>query len=258
MTIDAQIREFQDHARRSLQGEQPDQALALLQQANSLAPNSATTLMLTGVALSNMRQSVQASETFVHALALEPENPKILYNYAVHLYGCGRLPEARQVVERALEISPEHPASNQLARQLGVAAPLAGPAASAMAPTLPRLGYEVESGIHIIPFLGRISLAWKILGWCLAFSSLVSLVLLVSILFQVGGGSDFVGSFSTAGSFAAFRDFYWISLLGAIFYGAIDMTDRRENPAWLIPLVIGPLICLGWIGLPLYLLSTKK
>ncbi len=258
MTLDTQIREFQNYARNSLQSGQPSQALSLLTQARELDPESAPTLMLQAIAMSRLNQPAMASETFAQAVALAPFDAKILYNYAVHLYSFGFRAEALETVRRGLEVNPEHPASQELARRLEGedTAGLRSNSPPRMA-AVPRGGYE-EVGVHTIPFLGRVSVLWSGIGWTLAALSFVAFIFAISQLLSAGSSSDFMEVFTAGAAYAWLQGLYVFSLVATVLYGAVDLIDRRGTFAWLIPLVLMPLVLLGWLALPLYLLSRAK
>ena len=120
MTLDAQIKEFQDHARHSLQSGQPGPALALLTQANELQPDQPSTLMLQAISLSRLNQPVAANDAFRQALAITPDDAKLRFNFAVHLYSYGKRQEALDQVDIALSVNPDHAGSVDLAVGTGI------------------------------------------------------------------------------------------------------------------------------------------
>jgi tetratricopeptide (TPR) repeat protein len=262
MTQDSQIREFQDHARRSLQSGQAAPALALLTQANVLEPNSPSTLMLQGIALSRMNQPAAASDAFRQAIAVAPNDGKILFNYAIHLYSYGERQEALAAVQSALKANPEHAGSLELAgkieRDLGLGPGFIRASTPHQPPPQYRGGYEAQE-VHTIPLLGRISIAWTCFGWFLAIVSAGVLILFVAILAQSSQAPGGYGDALSAGPLSGvLKITYMISLLATIFFSVMDLLDRRGNWTWLVPLVLLSFVGLGWIGLPLYLLSERK
>jgi len=257
MTLDTQVLEFQNYARQSLQSGQAMQALNLLTQAKELDKGSPTTLMLLGIAMSRMNQPVSASETFEQALAISPDDPKLLYNYAVHLYSFAHRAEALVKVKHALEVSPDHRGSLELLRVLegDSARPIPQPATVV---NLPRAGYEQAAGLHTILFIRKAPAVWSAVGWTLSVAAFTCFVLaIIKFISAAGSSADFLTTFTSGATYGWIQGLYMLSLIGTVIFGVIDLIDRRGMFAWLIVLVLLPLIGLGWLALPLYMTSRQ-
>jgi len=86
--------------------QQLDEALAAAERALQLAP-SPDAFYQRGSVLLAMQRVDEAEASFRQALELMPEHTATLNDYAVLLMGLGRNDEARQMLERALEIRPD-------------------------------------------------------------------------------------------------------------------------------------------------------
>ena len=83
-----------------------EEALAAAERAMQMAP-SPDAFYQRGTVLLAMQQVGEAEASFRQALELMPEHTATLNDYAVLLMGLGRNDEARQMLERALEIRPD-------------------------------------------------------------------------------------------------------------------------------------------------------
>ena len=86
--------------------QQLDEALAAAERALQMAP-SPDALYQRGAVLMSMQQVAEAEASFRQALELMPEHTATLNDYAVLLMGQGRNDEARQMLEKALQIRPD-------------------------------------------------------------------------------------------------------------------------------------------------------
>ena len=82
-----------------------DEALAVAERALAMAP-SPDAFYQRGTVLLSMQRVDEAEASFRQALELLPEHTATLNDYAVLLMGRGRTDEARQMLERALEVRP--------------------------------------------------------------------------------------------------------------------------------------------------------
>lgn len=261
MTVESQVKEFQEHARRSLQGDQPADALRLLTEAREISPTDATTLMLQGIALSRVNQPAAATDAFTAALLITPEDGKLLMNYGVHLYSYGRKEEALIYARRSVEARPDSASGHELVRRiegdLGIQS-----SQDTRPPVVPRsytyrMGYEVEP-THTIPALEKIVGLWTGVGWILVGLSVITVGLASFAGIQALASTDPVQAFGAASVYPALKGFYLFGIFATVLYGVVDIIDRRGNGMWLIILVLFPLLCLGWIGLPLYMTGGRK
>jgi tetratricopeptide (TPR) repeat protein len=261
VTVESQVKEFQEHARRSLQGDQPGDALRLLTEAREISPTDSTTLMLQGIALSRVNQPAAATDAFDAALAITPQDGKLLMNFAVHLYSYGRKEEALTFARRSAEVRPDSASCLELVRRiegdLGIQSSRESKPPSAVQSYAYRVGYEVEQ-IHTIPALGRIVGLWTGLDWFLVFLSVITVGLASFAGVQALASNDPIQAFGAVTVYPMLKGFYLVGIFATVLYGVIDIIDRRGNGMWLIILVLFPLLCLGWIGLPLYMTGGRK
>lgn len=75
------------------------------------APSSVATRHMLGVLRAQSGDTAEALELIGAALSLKPDAPDILFNYAKILRDCGRLDEALDVYDRALQARPDYAAA---------------------------------------------------------------------------------------------------------------------------------------------------
>ena len=90
-----------------LLGGRLDDALAAAERALAMAPGSPDGHYQRGSVLFSMQQPEAAEAAYQQALAISPEHTATLNDYAVLLMEQGRNDEARQMLERALEVRPD-------------------------------------------------------------------------------------------------------------------------------------------------------
>lgn len=106
-----------------LQAGRMDEALAIALRLVGQAAGSADVQQLLGMCLARTGQPEAALQAFARALALAPDHPLILSNYALALRQSGRTRTALKFARRACEVSPS---SAKAWLDLGVAAQAAG------------------------------------------------------------------------------------------------------------------------------------
>ncbi len=217
--------------------------------------------MLQGIALSRVNQPATATDAFNAALAITPEDGKLLMNFAVHLYSYGRKEEALTYARRSAEVRPDSPSCHELVRRiegdLGIQSAQGSRSPIAPASYAYRPGYEVEQ-VHTIPALGKIVRLWTGIGWFLVCLSVITVGFASYAGIQALASTDPVQAFGAASVYPMLKGFYLVGIFATVLYGVVDIVDRRGNGMWLIILVLFPLMCLGWIGLPLYMTGGRK
>lgn len=204
--------------------------------------SDATAWSLLGAALSNSDRPDEAKEALRRAAALEPEEPKHLYNLAAHHYRYGEKDQALSVARAALLKFPSHTRLRTLARRIEQerwqppAIPMPAPqrrdggATAGMNEAPPVLGippasrsWQFDPGpkhLHSLGFVERMGLNWDfiLLAIFLAFSALLILAN-GEILYQGRGDSGGPGTLA-----------FGITSLVFIAGWTIDLADRRPKP----------------------------
>jgi protein O-mannosyl-transferase len=98
----------------------PDRAIALLEEANTVAPNYPVVASELGRAWIAAGQPARALTEFGRALALAPNDPEALSNRGVALLLLGQSEPARQDFERALARDPCLFAARLNLRRMGI------------------------------------------------------------------------------------------------------------------------------------------
>ena len=102
----AQARELQN-AVRLLQAGQADGALLIGQRLAAEATQAPDAYQLLGMCHAEAGNTQEAEQAFLHALALAPEHPLVLVNYATMLRKAGRLEPALAALRRAVAAAPD-------------------------------------------------------------------------------------------------------------------------------------------------------
>lgn len=147
--VDArQLREQQrSQAQAALNRNHPARALAIAEAALAQAPGDARLRFLKGVALNQLGRLDEAEDVFRALIDEYPELPDPYNNLAVVLAAQGRLEDARQALEAAIQAVPNHALAHenlgnlylQLARRNWQRAAALAPANTALARKLKRL-----------------------------------------------------------------------------------------------------------------------
>lgn len=82
-------------------------AIALAQQLCQLDSNDVHFISELALQCSQLQQYEHAAQLYRQALARQPDNAGLYYNYATVLRFCGKLTEAEQMLDRAIELQPD-------------------------------------------------------------------------------------------------------------------------------------------------------
>ncbi|HTE18572.1 MAG TPA: tetratricopeptide repeat protein, partial [Armatimonadota bacterium] len=106
-------------ALQSLETDRPHEAVARLREQVQHEPSNAGAYAALGIALAQMGEIPEALEALERAHYLQPESPRILYNYGLALEKAGRSEAARFRFAAAVKLDPLYePALKRLARGL--------------------------------------------------------------------------------------------------------------------------------------------
>jgi tetratricopeptide (TPR) repeat protein len=106
-----------DQAVAAHRGGELAQAERLYRQVLEAAPSSFAARHMLGVLKAQTGAPAEALELIGAALALKPDAPNVLFNYANVLKSVGRTDEALAAYERALAVRPDYPAAQAAAEQ---------------------------------------------------------------------------------------------------------------------------------------------
>lgn len=95
-----------------------EEGIAALEQALALQPDNVIARTNLSIGLRLQGKIDQALGNFRHALLLAPDSVDVMAGLAGLLEKTGELAEAKMLVERGLEMAPQHPAANLVAAQL--------------------------------------------------------------------------------------------------------------------------------------------
>lgn len=249
-----------------------EEALARAEQAVALAPHDAEAHIQRGIALSSLGRADEAERAFQEAEKYSPYSAKARYNHAVHRFQQDDLQGALQLAEEAVKLDPRHESARVLRDRLREALglipasdplprPQAAPEPSPMQP-LSQLDSPYGPGRHQLLFVERMGPIWRSLGWMLAGLNLLSNTVYYRL---VAANVPRDAGFMDESVMRAARDpnlqMAIIGMLGswvAIFlFTAFDIADKRASWLWLLPISVCSCM-LGWLLLPLYLLSVRK
>ena len=107
-------------ALQALEKDPPREAVPRLREQLQHEPSNAGAYAALGIALAQMGEIPEALEALERAHYLQPESPRILYNYGLALEKAGRKEDARFRFAAAVKLDPLYePAVKRLARGLG-------------------------------------------------------------------------------------------------------------------------------------------
>jgi len=275
---DHATKQFIEQAQQSLGGGKVAEALEFAQQAAALDPSNAEAFMLCAVAYSQLNRPLDADDAFARSAELNPDNPKLFYNWAVHLYSMGNKQEALTKGRNALDLDPSHASARDLVirleGELGLRSSIPSTHEPAATPFQPQTQMQppthyyanYEPPLHSLKFVEKIGPTWDLLGW--GFGGLRLLMFLISltqmskVLSDVSNSSSEVFDnisnnplYYQTGSNPAIGTVAVLFSLAVLLWLVFDILDRRASWLWLIPYIVFcccTCTAFDWVILPLY------
>ena len=115
---------IRDAGLAALQSRKLDEAVPLLEEACRLAPDDFNAVQYLSAAYQQAGRYLDAVNTQIAAVNLQPANPQARYNLGVIMRSGGYLNEARQAFEQALQLQPAYPQATEALKVLDGSAPL--------------------------------------------------------------------------------------------------------------------------------------
>lgn len=288
---DEQTRQFVDQATQAIQRGQFNEALDLCDRALALDSGSADAMLLKAISLSNLRRSDEATDAFRSAVSLAPQSPKVFYNFAVHYYGIGQKERSLEMAREAVRLDPNHGQARDLSARIESetgAAPADLPQQPAAQPGEAQPfqqqpgGYEQTPGAyyrpgyygeqygktHSIRFVEQMGKGWAAAGLVLAVVEGARFIFAMSYVipaFQKFMAASAANKPMDPQEFARMINPYpivgligYLTLALLMLWMILDISDRRGNWIWLVPLVLGCCCGVHWIVLLLYLAVGRK
>ncbi len=236
------------------------EALAKANAALALDPNSGDAALAKAVALSQLGNASDASQSFDLAIRLAPGNAKARFNAAVHEFNQGNVVLARTLAEQAIQLEPDHEGAKGLLARM--------PAPAQQVAAYPRNeGSEFEVENAGLPFIHKLGAKWVAIAWLLVVSGAVSFAYLMAIMLPNIGkmmtamqsnDQQAINQIAMAGSNPALQIFGYAHLAAAILWMILDLIHRKGNMVWLVAHI--PCSCCGFsfLTLPIYLLTGRK
>lgn len=272
---------FIQEAMACLQSGQIQRALEFADRAVALEDSNAEAWLMRAIALSQLQRPGEASSAFVTALERNPSNPKIAYNYAVHLFGMGDRSAANLQCKMALSLDPDHQGARDLMQllepgyrpssgyfpgdPLSPQSPPPGYAQPGPTPPNPkpydqfaiRPGYDTRN-VQSIGWIENLGQTWDTIGYILGGLNIVHMIVFLIVVGSQAATSTNPTWQTASASDAQFTEMavFFIGLvinaLLALFM-IFDLSNRRGNWLWIMPIV--PLSC-GTVCCPLCTLCS--
>ena len=246
------------------------EALTFAREACAMDPSNADAKLMEAIALSQVGQPNDASVSFDTAIRLNPASSKIRFNAAIHAFNGGNFDYARELAQSALSIEPDHAGTLDLIAKLPAPAQTIAPPAGAPFGTAnyPRsegfTGNEPPAGL---PFITKLGPTWTTIGWVLTFVgaaffvfSLMKMLPMFGEMMSAAQSGDQAKTQAVQNKYASpGMSAVGYALSGAtLIYTILDLIHRRGNMLWLIGHIPCSCCGLGWITLPIYLLTGRK
>lgn len=224
-------------------------------------PSQAQAKLIEAISLSQQGNRSDASEAFRRAVELNPGDAKTRFNAAVHEFNAGNADEAREYANAALAIEPSHKGSKELLERMPKTVGADGFS-----------GYSRESSADYqpqaegLPFIKKLGSKWTLIGWLLSGLGLTMFILsLISILPMVGemtsamssGNQEQIAKMQSAQNPVLTVLGYPVTF-AILIYMILDLVHRKGNMLWLIAHIPCSCCGLGFVTLPIYLLTGRK
>ena len=209
-------------------------ALTRLNWAEHLDPQMTTATVLRGICLSRLGRWHDAIGPLSKAIAINPQDARALANLAAAYYETSQPEAARTHAEQALAIDSADPTALEV---------------------LSRMEQKVEP--HLVSFLEGFDGPWRRIGWTIAILSLLTTIALAVHLPLTPPQMNTKDPLATimprtdGVSMAIVVAWLGLSLLGMTWL-TIDLLDRRNRFAWLIPQLMCGFCGVAWFPLFVY------
>ncbi|HMS54982.1 MAG TPA: tetratricopeptide repeat protein [Fimbriimonadaceae bacterium] len=269
-----QVHRFIEQTKQSIQSGQLLEAMDLIDQAIALEPGNSEAHGLRGIILSQLQRPAEATESLRRAVELNPASSKAHFNFAVHLFSIGDRAKATTAVREAVRLEPSNAAANELLAQLQPPEKAAPTTINAVPQIGPppihtyayRPGYEAP--VHSMQFVERLGTTWTILGWvsvaCGAVGFILGLVgsvdMMSAILENEGNFDSIADMLSNQNSPTALLANLLLMITGIFgwVWSIMDITDRRANWVWAVPMVLCCCAQMHWLAMAIYILVGRK
>ena len=274
-----QAAEFIKQAGDAIGSGQFSEALDALDKALGFTPDSADAHGMRGIALSQLQRPEEATSAFRRAISISPNNPKVYFNLAVHLYGQDQKVEAMEMAKEATRLDFSHTGAKDLIARIesdmngpsvdGVRPMGAPPAAEVgSAPTVayPRPGYD-EEAVHSVALVEKLGTKWVPLGWLLIVVAMVvfgviwsqTLPMITSMIGNPNAAEEMQKMQAQMPSYMQIIGILgWLNRALILTWMIMDILDRRASFFWLITVVPCCSCGLEWVGPIAYILFGRK
>jgi tetratricopeptide (TPR) repeat protein len=263
MSLHQQARKLIEQAETAIRANNPDYAIELLRQSILYNGKDADGYILLGISLAQTGMPSDAENAFKKATTLAPESVKARFNLAVHQYSQGQVRAALNNARKASSMNPDHAGAKDLVARLegemGLE-PGQQPKTTAAGNLTPDVVDEERPPTASL--VDRMGAAWTPIGWGIAVCSLAGLLLTLSLMQPYFGQQispeQMVKLVSAKPLFALAQiTFFGSTILGLAWTG-LDAINRHGNLLWLLPQVACGCFGLGWIILPVYIITGRK
>jgi tetratricopeptide (TPR) repeat protein len=251
-----------DQALSSLQRNQPEEAVQILDRLGSKGEEIPDQLSYRGLAYAKMGRQEEATKLLERAVEVAPSESRHHFTLAIHRRQMGDVEGARSEAQATRKLDPKFPGIEDLYSSIGLDVNAESKPTYRDKLFAPRPQKPLYGQFHAFPSLEQAEKQWTTCGWTLVALTFFS-VLLLRVHFPLhqplageGNGLPFLGGMLFNRDFmsVAIVFFYVTIALLSAGWSIVDMLDRRARALWLIPLVpFGCLCGLPGIGQAIYM-----
>ena len=240
-----------------------DDALSKARAVLIIDPDHKEAKLIEAVALSQLGNRSEASQAFVQAVNINPTDAKVRYNAAVHEFNSGNAETARILCNQALELEPQHAGAMDLLSRM----PQAVDVQNGFSGYAREAASQFETAPAGLPFITKLGSTWTVIGWLLTALALGLFVWSLAImlpnmteLIKVSQSGDEAKINDLASKFQnpLLQILGYAANFGVIIYMILDLVHRRGSMVWLIAHIPCSCCGLGFVTLPIYLLTGRK
>lgn len=224
-------------------------------------PENGEAKLIEAIALSQLGNRSDASEAFIQAIELNPDDAKVRFNAAVHEFNAGNAELARRYSSEALERDASHKGAKDLLARMPQTVDANGFSGYARESSA---GFSPEA--EGIPFVKNLGKKWLTIGWILSFVGLAFFVLtllstlpLIPEMMSAMSSGDQSKIQKVSGSQNPLIQILSYPIaLSILIYMILDLIHRKGNMVWLVAHIPCSCCGLGFVTLPIYLLAGRK
>ncbi|MDR3691219.1 MAG: tetratricopeptide repeat protein [Fimbriimonas sp.] len=253
-----------ESALQAIQEQRYTDALSILDQAAEADAEEHQVHELRGIAFAKTGRVEASIEAFRKATSLAP-TARGFYNLGVQLSESGAKAEAKQAIEKALELDPKHLSAKKLLKELTIYESGAIGGSKSDRTSHPRTSRPYGLGKkHLFALMHEHQREWTALGWTIVGFAVVSTIL-VKLNFpliapKVPDLKNALAGYKPIRSASAFATivFFISTILASMIWTSLDLIDRRGRVLWMIPMMLCCFLFMPFASQSLYMAIGRR